>query len=506
MSAFDWESFLQQWSQAILEAMTEEQLSYLPPDVITTGWLGYPGATEQQLAQVEAQLRMPLPPSYRDFLKVSNGWRQTTPFIHKLWSTEGIALFASRHLKWIEAFTETHESTHFSFDQAEELDELWEPLSIADADYFTYGEEQDCSQVRVEYLKTAIEISDVGESAIYLLNPQVVTETGEWEAWFFADWLPGADRYRSFQDMMAAEYQNFLEMRDAALEQRLERQASEPPASVPDRENANKLESPIEFSAVEPDAAGEMEPEVWRSLKRLTIEFQARQRGDRQEYRTIASAGSGHPSHSWSGLKLVKLQSWLRQELTQELTQKLPQELPEDVGREGVEPIESDKSASLPSNPPPDRPKSAPTRSQPISNAVLEIDQLEIRQNNHPPVSIQVNAAKSKKSLVISGSLISQLPFSIEVVFKLVGLQPCEPAIPAVTYKAQLYAQNRTTGQWAILGETQSGVLSSDRRTYIAYLNGRALDPGLYRLQVFTTLYGTVTALTSFELPLLNVV
>ncbi len=47
-------------------------------------------------------------------------------------------------------------------------------------------------------------------SAIYLLNPQVVTEEGEWEAWFFANWLPGAARYRSFQEMMEAEYQDFL--------------------------------------------------------------------------------------------------------------------------------------------------------------------------------------------------------------------------------------------------------------------------------------------------------
>ncbi len=497
MSAFDWKSFLQQWSQAILESMTEEQLSSLPADVIATGWLGYPGATEQQLAQVEAQLRMPLPPSYREFLKVSNGWRQTTPFIHKLWSTEGIALFASRHLKWIEAFTETHEGDYLNFDQAQELDDFWEPLSVSDDEYFTYGEEQDCSQVRVEYLKTAIEISDVGESAIYLLNPQVVTEEGEWEAWFFADWLPGADRYRSFQEMMVAEYQNFLELRDTSSEQ-----AVEPSEPIPERETQDSPAAPIAYLAPEPDATSLTEPEVWRLLKRLTIEFQTRQRGDYREYRTIASAGSSYPSHTWSGLRLTKLQSWLRQELTQELTQELPQ----DVGGKRAELIAAYHPASPPSNALAHEPQPAPERSQPISKPILEIDQLEIRQNNHPPVCIQVNSAKLKKSLAVGGSLISQLPFSMEVVFKLVGPPLPDPEIPSVTYKAQLYAQNRTTGQWAILGETQSGALNSDRQSYIAHLNGRALDPGLYRLQVFTILHGAVTGLTSFELPLLNVV
>ena len=73
-----------------------------------------------------------------------------------------------------------------------------------------YGQEQDPITLRVEYLQTALQISDVGDSSIYLLNPQVVTEEGEWEAWFFANWLPGAARYRSFQELMKEEYRNFL--------------------------------------------------------------------------------------------------------------------------------------------------------------------------------------------------------------------------------------------------------------------------------------------------------
>ena len=78
----------------------------------------------------------------------------------------------------------------------------------------TYGEAQDCSKLRIEYLQTTLEISQKGDSAIYLLNPEVITTEGEWEAWFFADWLPGADRYSSFCDMMQAEYTNFLELRE----------------------------------------------------------------------------------------------------------------------------------------------------------------------------------------------------------------------------------------------------------------------------------------------------
>ena len=64
---------------------------------------------------------------------------------------------------------------------------------------------------RVEYLESALEVSEEGDSAVYLLNPEVVTADGEWEAWFFANWLPGASRYRSFTELMEAEYRTFHE-------------------------------------------------------------------------------------------------------------------------------------------------------------------------------------------------------------------------------------------------------------------------------------------------------
>jgi len=65
--------------------------------------------------------------------------------------------------------------------------------------------------LRASYLLTSLEISDRGDDSIYLLNPKIVTEDGEWEAWLFANWIPGAIRYRSFWDLMQAEYKNFLD-------------------------------------------------------------------------------------------------------------------------------------------------------------------------------------------------------------------------------------------------------------------------------------------------------
>ena len=209
MNAFNWERFLKRWSQELLESMGQER-EQVPSEVMRSGWLGYPGATEEQIARAEARLETTLPPSYRAFLKVTNGWRQTTPFIYKLWSTEEIEWFSIKRQEWLKAFVEPYSDAYEDY-----LVTQNKTPSIPDDEYFVYGDVQDCSKLRVEYLQTALEISDTGDSAIYLLNPQVMTEDGEWEAWFFGDWLPGADRYQSFCEMMQAEYENFLELRDS---------------------------------------------------------------------------------------------------------------------------------------------------------------------------------------------------------------------------------------------------------------------------------------------------
>jgi SMI1/KNR4 family protein SUKH-1 len=198
MATFEWQPFLEKWSQEIIEA---GEYPELPPEVVASGWLGFPGATEEQITQAEARLGVGLPPSYRDFLKVTNGWRQTGTFIWRMWSTEEMEWFSVRNHQWVNAYLRPWGI--FSTPPKNP--------SIPDDEYFVYGDHQDPARFRPEYLRTALEISEEGDSAIYLLNPKVVTPDGEWEAWFFANWNPGADRFRSFAEMMQAEYRSFRE-------------------------------------------------------------------------------------------------------------------------------------------------------------------------------------------------------------------------------------------------------------------------------------------------------
>jgi hypothetical protein len=189
MTEPDWLPFLTTWSREVLAS--PDQAGALPEEVVASGWLGFAGAPEEQLQQAEARLGIRLPPTYRTFLATTDGWRTTGTFIDRLWSTQEVDWFKVRNRDWIDAYT------------------AYGPTQIGDEEYFVYGEGQDPAFFRTEYLTTALEISDVGDSAILLLNPQVVTPEGEWEAWFFANWLPGAARYRSFWDLMQAEYRSF---------------------------------------------------------------------------------------------------------------------------------------------------------------------------------------------------------------------------------------------------------------------------------------------------------
>jgi len=181
---YDWNDLLKRWSRDALAS--RPRTSKLPPDVVASGWLGYPGATPPALLQAESRLGISLPPSYRQFLVITNGWRTADDTIPEVWPVEKIEWFRVNDQAWIDAYMET------------------DPGPISDSDYFVYGKDQDPALFRREYLESALQISPEGDEAVYLLNPTITTPDGEWEAWIFANWLPGASRYRSFWELMAA--------------------------------------------------------------------------------------------------------------------------------------------------------------------------------------------------------------------------------------------------------------------------------------------------------------
>ncbi len=203
MPDFPWKDWLTRYSQVLLAALDPAEYSGsaeldLTPERLASGWLGFPGVSDDQLASLEARLGLPLPPSYRQFLSASNGFLQPGQFVPRL--------FSSDEAGWLR---DLDPATIEDWNRGAALAGPLPP--VPDEDYFVYGRAQDSAKFRLEYLPSTLLISAREEAgtAVYLLNPQVVNKDGEWEAWLFAHWLPGANRYRSFWELMQAEQRSF---------------------------------------------------------------------------------------------------------------------------------------------------------------------------------------------------------------------------------------------------------------------------------------------------------
>ena len=192
MSEFNWQKFLKQESRKAIEnyhqAKREDSrwTSYfeLPSEVIASEWLGFPGAEESQIVAAEKRLGVTFPPSYRDFLKVTNGWRYFSGTL-RLFSTEEIDWFCVESQDWIDEWTD-----------------IFQSKNISDEEYFIYGQGCDVfsQPLRIEYMQTALQISECAED-VFLLNPQIIHHD-EWEAWILISGSGGANRFRSFQEML----------------------------------------------------------------------------------------------------------------------------------------------------------------------------------------------------------------------------------------------------------------------------------------------------------------
>ncbi|MFI6451733.1 SMI1/KNR4 family protein [Streptosporangium amethystogenes] len=190
---YPWLSLLRQVGPIAIERVYGDDPEHLAAEARSQNWLGSPGVTEPEIMQHEQRLGVRLPPSYREFLKVTNGWDE-----------DGIA---SGRLLPIGAIGRVR-------DLDPGLASIWsspdEDLHVPDEDYFVYGEGQDTIHFRGEYVPDSLQIGEYDDGT-YLLNPRIKTPDGEWEAWYLAPWLAGAARFRSFWDLMNSQLREYTE-------------------------------------------------------------------------------------------------------------------------------------------------------------------------------------------------------------------------------------------------------------------------------------------------------
>ncbi len=146
--------------------------------------MGFDGASEGDIQALEVRLGIRLPPTYRQFLAVSDGWRTLGINEPGLNPTSRVEWFREHHLDVIEAWQAGGRRPSKK-----------KVPPISDEQYFVYGSGQATYNMRSEYLHSTLWISDGTDEGDYLLNPEVIFPDGEWEAWHFAHWYPGCRAY-----------------------------------------------------------------------------------------------------------------------------------------------------------------------------------------------------------------------------------------------------------------------------------------------------------------------
>jgi hypothetical protein len=178
---FDWRKVLKQWSDAMIAS--GEYAHLLAADGPTPNWAGFPPASEAAIAEAEHRLKLRLPDSYRQFLKVSNGWwLEGTVGPTRLWPVEEIRLLA-------------------------EVDP--ETVAIWSAGHAQPEADADPGELPDSHFSAVVQISEDNDGR-YLLNPLIKPGAHEWQAAFFAPWVPGAECYESFQRLMEEKFEAFL--------------------------------------------------------------------------------------------------------------------------------------------------------------------------------------------------------------------------------------------------------------------------------------------------------
>ena len=141
---------------------------------------------EDEIEAAEVRLGMPLPASYRAHLLAGAG----LPGTHELslLPVGEIDRSARREAEWLAGWMEGYRSVPRSSGPAGSLpDDPGDPATMP-----------------AEQLGDTIVISTTADARVLLLNPGRIDAGGEWEAWDFATWYPGAYRYPSFGHLAAA--------------------------------------------------------------------------------------------------------------------------------------------------------------------------------------------------------------------------------------------------------------------------------------------------------------
>ncbi|MFI9718494.1 SMI1/KNR4 family protein [Streptomyces sp. NPDC052396] len=207
MNRTQWQPFLKRWSEEWIRGHDPEKDAPLDEAVVRDRWLGFAPAGEAQLTAAETRLGRPLPPSLREFLAVTDGWRDAGCFVYRLAGADELAWLADTDdAHWIEIYEElAGEDDELDDEDDDELDD-------AD-DIDDLGDDLDAIN-EAAIVRRSLRLSLEADAGVVLLDPEDVDEHGEWAAYWLCSWSgSGPERHDSFRDLMYDKFAGFHALR-----------------------------------------------------------------------------------------------------------------------------------------------------------------------------------------------------------------------------------------------------------------------------------------------------
>ncbi|MFJ5774345.1 SMI1/KNR4 family protein [Streptomyces sp. NPDC093094] len=173
-TAFDWRSFLLRWSGEWADSLSDDETRGEDDETARQArWLGFPPASDERIAAMEERLGRRMPPSYREFLKVSDGWRHAGGFVWLLAGTDDA--------RW--------------HDDASGLAEIFEEYLDEDA-----GPEE---RQEADLWRRGLQLDVESDITHVLMDPEDVDEHGEWAVYTWASWRAAPpERHANFVEFM----------------------------------------------------------------------------------------------------------------------------------------------------------------------------------------------------------------------------------------------------------------------------------------------------------------
>ncbi|WP_200307953.1 SMI1/KNR4 family protein [Streptomyces adelaidensis] len=185
ITAFDWRSFLLRWSGEWADSLPDGETPGADDEAARRArWLGFPPASEVRMAAMEERLSIRMPPSYREFLKVSDGWRHAGGFVSLLAGTD---------------------DAHWHNDESG-LADMFEEYLDEDA-----GPEE---RREVDIWRRGLQLDVESDITHVLMDPEDVDEDGEWAVYTWASWRAAPpERHANFLTFMREMYREFHSLR-----------------------------------------------------------------------------------------------------------------------------------------------------------------------------------------------------------------------------------------------------------------------------------------------------